>query len=618
MTRLDEGPKPDDRSDRRVLSRRGLLSAGAIAFLGTGGVLGCGDLLPPLAAPTRTTSVGPLSTTVRTSATAVLGTSTHALVVTRGMAGQAESSALRLNLGAEPDTIDPARVTFAGEIEVVMRVFSNLYTTDRQARLVPDQAEGMPDLSADGKTITIRLKKGLAWSDGQPLSAQDFVYGVKRQLNPSIVSGYAFTLQVLQGAMEYNRADVRTIGQAELRRLRDAVGISAPDPWTVVYKLAHPAPWFLSILATWNGLPAREDLITAGGAAEDGSAWTRDLTRYVGNGPYRLTVHDPSARLVFAANPRYARGEPPITTVDYVMIKDVAVAFASYKSGGLDVIGPKVAGVNAQIKPAIDDDPSLSQEYRSVPGACAFYLGLNTTIPPFDNVKVRQAFAAAFDRETLVKQVLRGLGVAAGQFVPPDVPGHYGNIPIQTFDPRKARQSLAEAGFPGAKGLPPVKATYASVPTSELIVTTARAMFEQNLGVDVQLDPIEPKAFSALTKTQATTPQMFLLGWCQDYPDPQDWYSTVFQSGSTASHTGWKNDAFDRLTRAADVEVDPKRRDDLYRQAAAILDSEAPVIFLYDNVAAMLINPRVQGYTLDPFEHFFGQHSLYTMKLAGP
>src|SRR6185437_10316648 len=130
----------------------------------------------------------------------------------------------------------------------------------------------------------------------------------------------------------------------ELRRLRDAVGVSAPDPSTVVYELVHPAPWFLSILATWNGLPAREDLITAGGAAEDNSDWTRDLARYVGNGPYRLTVHAPGARLAFVANPRYARGAPPITTVDYAMVEDVAVAFASYKAGGLDVIGPKVAG----------------------------------------------------------------------------------------------------------------------------------------------------------------------------------------------------------------------------------------------------------------------------------
>ncbi|MGH2458263.1 MAG: peptide ABC transporter substrate-binding protein, partial [Chloroflexota bacterium] len=546
------------------------------------------------------------------SAAVVLGVAAVAPAAT----GQVPGTALRLNLGAEPDTIDPARASFAGEIEVVMRVFSNLYKTDRQARLVPDQAAGLPDVSADGKTITVRLKAGLVWSDGKPLTAQDVVYGVKRQLNPTVASGYAFTLWALHGARAYSRANVKTTSEAELQRLRDAVGISAPDALTVVYQLSQSAPWFPSILATWCGLPAREDLITAGGAVEDNQDWTRDLARYVGNGPYRLTVHDPGARLVFATNPRYARGEPPIATVEYAMIKDATVALASYQAGQLDVIGPKPVGVSAAIKPAIDRDPVLSQEYRAVPGACVVYLGLNSTLPPFDNPKVRQAFAAAFDRETLATRVLRGLGAATGQLVPPGVPGHYADIPVQTFDPAKAKQLLAEAGFPGGKGLPPIKATYANVATSELIITTARAMFAQNLGVDVQLDPIEPRAFAALTKTQATTPQLFLLGWCQDYPDPQDWYSTVFQSSSTASHTGWHDATFDRLTRAADVETDPKQRGSLYRQAAAILDAAAPVIFLYDSVAAVLVKPEVKGYTLDPFEYFFGQHSLDTLKLA--
>ncbi len=582
MIKVDRDSHPVDRIDSRGISRRALLRSGALAILAAGGVSACGQSFPPLSSPTD----------------------------------RSAAATLHLNLGAEPDTIDPARASFTGEIEVVMRVFSNLYTTDRQARLVPDQADGMPSVSPDGKTIVVRLKKGLVWSDGRPLTAQDFVDGVKRQLNPAVASGYAFTLRALEGAAAYNDADARTVSPTELRRLRDAVGVAAPDPWTVVYRLGRPSPWFLSVLATWNGLPAREDLITAGDAPEDNSDWTRDPARYVGNGPYRLTIHEPGSRLAFVANPRYARGAPPVTAVDYVMVKDVAVAFASYKAGNLDVIGPKIAGVNAEIKSAIDADPILKQEFQSAPGVCTVYLGLNTTIPPFDDVRVRRAFAAAFDRATFANVVLKGLGVPASQFLPPGVPGHYEGIPVQTFDPAGARRSLADAGFPGGKGLPAITVTYASLPTSDLIATAARVMFQENLGVTVRLDSIEPKAFSALTKQLSTTPQMFILGWCQDYPDPQDWYSTVFQSSATVSHTGWKNDRFDSLTRSADVETDPRKRDDLYRQAASILNTEAPVIFLYHNAAAMLIKPRVEGYRLDPLEHFFGQHSLYTLKLA--
>src|SRR5206468_2433667 len=125
-----------------------------------------------------------------------------------------------------------------------------------------------------------------------------------------------------------------------------------------------------------------------------------------------------------------------------------------------------------------------------------------------------------------------------------------------------------------------------------------------------------PKAFSALVKKPETTPQMFRHGWCQDYPDPQDWYSTVFQSGSALNYTRWKNADFDKLTKAADVELDPKKRDDLYRQAAEILNVQSPVAFIYTDSAAFLIKPRIVNMRLDPFEFFIGQHSLYDLKIA--
>jgi oligopeptide transport system substrate-binding protein len=140
-------------------------------------------------------------------------------------------------------------------------------------------------------------------------------------------------------------------------------------------------------------------------------------------------------------------------------------------------------------------------------------------------------------------------------------------------------------------------------------------MFKQVLGVDVQLDPIEPKAFSALVKKPETTPQLFLLGWFQDYPDPQNWYSTVFQSSSSISHTNWKSDEFDKLCKAADVELDPKKREEMYMKAAGILNTEAPVAFIHHTVTALLVKPEVQGLKVEPFEFYVGQHSLYDLKL---
>src|SRR5205823_13841627 len=130
--------------------------------------------------------------------------------------------------------------SFIGEIEVVMRVFANSYTFDNKAQLVLDQAAAMPDVSADGKTITVKLKPNLVWSDGKPLTAKDFVYGTLRQLNPVVAGDYAFTQYALEGAEKYNTADPKKTSPDDLKKLRAAVGISAPDDQTIVYKLADP------------------------------------------------------------------------------------------------------------------------------------------------------------------------------------------------------------------------------------------------------------------------------------------------------------------------------------------------------------------------------------------
>jgi oligopeptide transport system substrate-binding protein len=300
------------------------------------------------------------------------------------------------------------------------------------------------------------------------------------------------------------------------------------------------------------------------------------------------------------------------------MIKDDTVAFTAYKAGNLDVMDGRLQGVGPLIKPAVDADATLKKQFILAPGSCSYYLGFNNTIKPFDNMQVRQAFSAAFDRKTFAEQVEKGLALPASQFLPPNFPGYYTDIPLQTFDATKAKQLLAQAGFPNGQGLPQIKFTFSNTDTNKLIAGAAQAFFQQNLGVNIVLDPVEATAFTGLTKKQATTPQMFRLGWCQDYPDPQDWYSTVFQSSSTVSHTGWKNAKFDQLTQQADTETNPQTRDNLYRQAATILNTETPVAFIYYDTTATLIKPTVQGYNIDPFEYFFGQHSLYTMKLASP
>jgi oligopeptide transport system substrate-binding protein len=474
-------------------------------------------------------------------------------------------------------------------------------------------AADLPQVSDGGTTLTFTLKPDVVFSDGTPLTAAHFEYGWKRQLNPDVGSRYAFLGDIIEGGQAY-RSAVASGATAEQRQaLRDALGVKALDDLTLQFRLAAPAPWFLSVLATWNGLPARQDLILAGnGGDEAGSKWTEPAT-YVGNGPYILTEWEHQSRMHFQANPRYHAGKVPIDDVEEVMISESAVAFAAYLNDELDVVS-----VIRENKPAVDADPVLAAQLHQYAGASTMYVGFNTTQPPFDNQKVRAAFSFALDRSGYVRNIEGGKGLPARQFVPPGYPGYYDfDLEEQVFNPDTAKRLLAEAGFAGGRGLPVVKFGYGAVPQTKTRVEAIADILARNLGsgVDIQFDPIEPRAYTAAVKKLETTPPMFLLAWSQDYPDPQNWYS-AFVSGGTANHSGWTNPDFDQLCDAADVEQDPERRSELYRQAAQMMIHDAPVAFLFHGVTWQLVKPRVLGYREDPLTNFDGEHNLYEFRLA--
>lgn len=521
-------------------------------------------------------------------------------------AAQALGNTLRLNAGSEPDTIDPQKASFISEIDVIMRVYRNLLTRDISNNLIPDQAESMPAVEEGGTVLTFTLKPGLTYSDGRPLTARDFEFGWKRHLDPAVAGEYSFLGYQITGGEAYNTANASTLGPGQLQNLRDAVGVRALDDRTLQFRLNSPAPWFMSVLATWCGLPTREDLIAAGG-----ENWTEPAT-YIGNGPYVLAEWEHQNRMLFRANPRYQPAPPPIANVEFAMINEPAVAFAAYLNDELDQVA-----VQREDRPRVDNDPELRGQFYQYPGTCTNYVGFNTTKPPFDNQRVRAAFSFGLDRSGYVRNILGGQGIPARQFVPPDLPGYYEyELEEQTFNPGIGQRLLTEAGFAGARGLPAIRWGYSSNARTRTRVEALTAQLQQNLGARVEPDPIEARAFTAATKQVETTPQMFLLGWCQDYPDPQDWYSIVFHSKSAISHTGWQNPDYDRLTEQADAEFDPGVRNELYRQAAQILLNEVPVAFLNHTVGWVLVKPRVLGYRPDPLAYFLGERYLYELRLA--
>jgi oligopeptide transport system substrate-binding protein len=489
---------------------------------------------------------------------------------------------LNTNTGGEPDTIDPQKESFVNEVAQTMMVFEALMAFDpRTLKPIPGAAKAAPTVSADGLTYTYTLRDGLKYSDNTAVTAKDFAFGFSRLCDPNVAGEYAFTGYVIVGCEDYNNLDTKKATPAELAASKAKLGITTSGN-DITFKLTEQAPYFNAIAALWVGVPSRESDVTKGG-----DKWTEPTT-FIGNGPFKLTEWKHNEKMVYERNDNY-RTPSKLKKWTKVMINEGAVAFAAYRNNELDAVG-----VAAEDLRTVDSDPELKAQLRDVPGSCTNYYGFNALKPPFTDPKVRLAFAKSFDRTAFITDVQK-IGAPSESFMPPGMPGYDKDDHTQKFDAPAAKQLLASSTFAGKPELNGIKFTYSSSARAKTRIEWAQQQWKTNLGVEVVPDPVDRTTYSQLVKKPETTPALFLLGWCADYPDQQDWLTTVFISNSTVTHVGWKNTEYDTLVRQADKEPDPKKRDDLYFKAQKILTQDAPVAFLFYSATKYLLKPRVKG-----------------------
>jgi oligopeptide transport system substrate-binding protein len=491
---------------------------------------------------------------------------------------------LRFPQGADPQTTDPQLMSDFNEVAWGQLAFEALLELNEQQEPAPGAAERM-DVSADRLQYTLTLRQGLRYSDGVPLTAHNYEYAFRRLLDPALPGrAYASSAYDIRGAQELSEFTALT-DTVRLRGLQDALGVHATDDLHIVFTLRAPVAYFPYVLALWAGWPVREDMAQAGGAS-----WTEPAT-YVGNGPFILRAWNHGSGAVWEANPNYRKGRPKIDRLEIHFIPESAVAFRSFQQGELDWVG-----IAPEDLTTIQQDPTLRQELAPLAGSCTTYLGFNVRKPPFDNLAVRRAFAQALDRQDYVSAVLKNLAQPADSFIPPGHPGYAPDIHQAPFDAAAARRLLDGAvrdAYP--QGLPPVTLTFRADPRAQQRMEWLQAQWKANLGLDLALQPVEARAYTALLHQPASLPQIFFYAWCQDYPDPQDWLSLVFRSDATYMQTGWSDARVDDLTRRADVEPDPARRLQLYTEAQQIIVDETPVVFLYWTSDDLLISARVHG-----------------------
>lgn len=515
-------------------------------------------------------------------------------LLTSGIAAQEGDKILRVQHSFYPDVVDPQKSSFTNEIDIMALLYEGLTRLDTNQETVPAAAESW-EYNDDATQITFHLRPDLTYSDGSPLTAENFRYAVERTCDPVTAGEYQSILFEIVGCAEFAGLGVDATGApveytpAQYEAAKGALAVQTLDDLTLQIDLTNPAPYFHTIAYTWVFYPVKKNIVDA-----DPDNWWRRPENHIGNGPFTVTRIDEDQRWSFAANDRYWQGRPLLDGIDYVYVGDPAVALEAYRAGDLDIIG-----VGPTLIAEVQADPELSAQLLEYPVAATFFLGMSLSREPFSDPKVRAAFAYAFDRETFCAEVQGGTCLPTLSWIPPGIPGA-----IETdkfaFDPEKARQALAESTYGGSEKLPEIKLTYISDDPREVErAEWIAGQYRDILGIAPELVPIDGTTLFALTKDAATYPQLMMYGgWFQDYPDPQNWLSVYWTCDSTfAQPIGYCNEEFDRLVGLGDSTVDPEARLRYYEQAGQLLLDDVPGPFLFNPAGLSLIKPNVTGIT---------------------
>jgi oligopeptide transport system substrate-binding protein len=512
-------------------------------------------------------------------------------------------------VGTEPPTLDPALATDTTSHFFIEQMFVGLTAFDQEANVVPELATDWSS-SEDGLTWTFTLRDDIHWvhrnpttgefEDLGPVTAQDVVYGVTRSLDPNTASDYAYVLYVIQGAEEFNTAD--PADDEAFADAQAALGVSAPDDQTVEFVLKEPASYFPSIAAMWVAYPLHQETIE-----QYGDNWT-EAGLIVTNGPYTLREWTHGAEIWIEKSPLWVEADDvQIELFGGPIIQEASTAMALYENNEIDMMADPGWGPPLPDMDRIKADPQLSEELLIAPRLCTYYYGFVNTKPPFDNVQVRKAFAAAIDRESLIENVTKGDQVPAHSFAPPGIFGNVaddmsiGSYLVEgSYADRvaQAQEWLAEAGYPEGEGLD-VLLMHNTSEAHAQIAQAVQAMWQE--AFPQANVTIENQEWAVYLKTllpdspDEEKPNVYRLGWCADYPDANNWLNEVFNSKSSQNYAKFNDPEFDSLVEQAAFESDPAVRQDLYSQAEEIfIDEEAGIAPIYYYTYVRMYKPWVE------------------------
>lgn len=491
-----------------------------------------------------------------------------------------EEQILLLGNGGEPQGLDPHKVEGVMEHHVLMALYEGLTGVDpKTLKPTPGQAERW-EISPDKKTYTFFIRKDANWSNGDPVTADDFAQSFVRILTPSLGSHYAEMLHCIKNAKPFNAGELKDPSQ---------LGIRVIDAKTLELTLECPTPYLLSMMGlhyTW--WPVHMATIKKFGDpyALDNTAWTRPENSVV-NGPFVLTEWKPNNIIRVRRNTNYwDNATVKLNGIDFFPIDSADSEERSFRAGQLHatetLLPTKIAVYKKENPGVLRIDPYLAN----------YFYRLNVTDPVLKDKRIRHALSMALDRQAIVDTVTRGDQRPAFALTPPDTMGYTSTAQLK-FDVEGAKKLLAEAGYPDGKGLPPIEIHYNTLETHKAVAEAVQQMWRKNLGVEVTLRNEEWKVYMA-TQNQ-TNYMVSRAGWTGDYVDPNTFLST-FLSYAGNNRTGWNNPEYDRLVEAAMCMADEQERTKTLQAAEAILLDDLPLIPIYYYTRVHLVSPDVKGW----------------------
>ena len=470
-------------------------------------------------------------------------------------------------------TLDPAVNTDLYSAEVINVVYPGLLVLDPKLAVEPWAAAGMPTVSSDGLTYTFKVKSGLKWSDGTPITSQTYAYSINRAESPCTASPAAYYLYTLKDALNFNTAETCTNGKIT-GKIQTLIGdsIQTPDAQTLVLTLAQPAAYFLEAMTYPTSYAVPEQLIS-----QYPTNWTQHLADGTGFGGnlYKVTLWNHAGKLTLDRNDAFWGTKPKLREIQFTFYKDTTTAYNSYLSGKDDIGGAPTAQLAAAKKHAGFHQVGVQQ---------IDYYAMNWKIKPFDDVRVRQAFAIALDKTALANTVLHGAVAATNHIVPDGMPGYNPNLkgPDGTQNlsgNTQVANQLAAAYATDTKcgtatnfaGCPAVTLTIpsGSVDGSNEAAAAQQMWAKAFPGWKINITSID---FSTLlTNLNAKTVQFWAIAWIEDYPDPQDWLTTNLACDSAYNSGNACIPAADTLMHTADANQNLTQRLTQYQQAEQML-----------------------------------------------